>query len=341
MGTPELVVAIVVAAVCGAGLAALVGRLRLRSSPAAEVPALSDEIVRLEQRISDVAELVRGLDSQRSEQFGQVTEQMRAVARVHQELSRTTGDLREVLASSQARGQWGERMAEDVLRAAGMVEGINYRTLVTTASGPRPDITYQMPNDRVVHMDVKFPLGRYIDMLRADEADQRAAHQTAFLRAVRDRVHELDGRGYINPHDGTLDCVLLFIPNDQIYGFVHEHQPQLLDDALAKGVVICSPTTLFAVLAVIRQATEQFALERTSDEILALLASFSDQWQRFVDAIDRVGRGLETTQRAYEALTSTRRNQLERHLERIDQLRRGEPAATRLHAVDGNDAHTR
>ena len=29
--------------------------------------------------------------------------------------------------STKARGQWGERMAEDVLRLAGFVEGVNYR----------------------------------------------------------------------------------------------------------------------------------------------------------------------------------------------------------------------
>ena len=41
-------------------------------------------------------------------------------------LNTTTGALREALASSRVRGQWGERMAEDVLRMVGFVEGVNY-----------------------------------------------------------------------------------------------------------------------------------------------------------------------------------------------------------------------
>ncbi|MFW5933845.1 MAG: DNA recombination protein RmuC, partial [Actinomycetota bacterium] len=100
------------------------------------------------------------------------------------------------------------------------------------------------------------------------------------------------------------------------------HDPTLLDDALARKVVLCSPTTLFAVLAVIRQAVDRVALERVSDEILQLLAGFADQWERFVAAMDKVGRGLETTTRAYEALATTRRGQLEKQLQRIDELRR-------------------
>jgi hypothetical protein len=138
---------------------------------------------------------------------------------------------------------------------------------------------------------------------------------------VRDRVKELAGRGYIDPQDGTLDCVLLFIPNEQVYGFVHEQDPQLLDDALARKVVLCSPSTLFAVLAVIREAVDRVALERTSDRDPRPARRVRDQWERFTEAMDKVGRGLETTQRAYDALTTTRRSQLERQLDRVAELR--------------------
>ena len=53
------------------------------------------------------------------------------------ELADTT-HLREALASPKARGQWGERMADDVLRAAGFVEGMSYRKQTATrAAHPR------------------------------------------------------------------------------------------------------------------------------------------------------------------------------------------------------------
>ena len=40
------------------------------------------------------------------------------------ELSNTTSQLRQILSSSQARGQWGERMVKDILDFIGLVEGI-------------------------------------------------------------------------------------------------------------------------------------------------------------------------------------------------------------------------
>lgn len=292
---------------------------------------IDGELRRLGSTVSEVAGLVQQLETRRAEQFGEVTQQLQGVSQAHGELSRTAGALREALTSSQARGQWGERMATDVLRAAGFVEDVNFRTQVTTASGTRPDITFLLPGDQVLHMDVKFPLGRYLEMLEATNDADREASRTAFLRSVRDRVKELDGRGYIDPSDGTLDCVLLFIPNEQVFGFVNEHDPELLDLALQRKVVLCSPTTLFAVLAVIRQAVDSFNLERTSDEILRLLAGFAGQWDTFVEVMDKVGRGLETTQKAFDQLSTTRRTKLERQLDRVEELRgRRGVDATRL-----------
>lgn len=119
----------------------------------------------------------------------------------------------------------------------------------------------------------------------------------------------------------TIDCVLLFIPNEQVFAFLCEHDPGLLDDALARKIVLCSPLTLFAVLAVIRQAVETFHLARTGDEILAALGGFTSQWEAFTEQLDRLGTHLERTQRAFETVTTTRRRQLERQLDRIEVLR--------------------
>jgi DNA recombination protein RmuC len=140
------------------------------------------------------------------------------------------------------------------------------------------------------------------------------------VRDVRARVRELSGRVYIDP-DETLDEVLLFIPNEAVYAFVHEHDRDLIEVALGQKVVLCSPSTLFSVLAVIRQAVEQTRLQRTSDEILGCLASFEQQWGKFSDALDKVGRSLDSVRKSWDDLSGTRRRQLERELDRVGELR--------------------
>jgi DNA recombination protein RmuC len=238
-------------------------------------------------------------------------------------LTSTAGALREVLASPKARGQWGERMADDVLRLAGLVEGISYVKQRATAQGTIPDVTFLLPSGQVLHMDVKFPVANYVRHLETGGAQELEA----FLKDVRARVRELTGRGYVDPAGGTLDYVLLFLPNESIYAFVHQHDPGLLDEALSRKVVLCSPLTLYAVLAVVRQAADAAALERTSGEVLAVLGTFTQEWDRFCEALDKVGRAVDSMERAYGELAGTRRRALERPLARVDELRRtgGEP----------------
>jgi DNA recombination protein RmuC len=228
--------------------------------------------------------------------------------------------LREVLASSKARGQWGERLADDVLRAAGFVEGVNYRKQTGISTGGIPDFTFLLPQNRVLHMDVKFPLDNFLRSLEADAEAEKAAYTKAFLRDVRMRIKEIADRGYTSTED-AVESVLLFIPNEGIYSFIHEHDPQLIDVALRQKVVLCSPFTLFSVLAVIRQSVDAFMVERTSAEILQCLSGFTVQWEKFSEAIDTLGRRFESAQKAYDELAGTRRRQLQKHLDRVDALR--------------------
>ena len=105
-------------------------------------------------RIQQMDDEIKRLREQNAEKFGSVD---KAVS----DLLKSTGDLNNVLSSSQARGQWGERMAEDLLKAAGLIEGINYEKQDTISGGGRPDYTFLMPPDRVLYMDVKFLESRF------------------------------------------------------------------------------------------------------------------------------------------------------------------------------------
>jgi hypothetical protein len=248
--------AIVVALIVAASALVLAGRAR-GSAPvdAGELRALREQVGRLHEAVARSSGALQAQLASHGEQTAVLTA--------------TAGALREVLASPKARGQWGERMADDVLRLAGLVEGVSYVKQRSTPHGTIPDITFLLPGGQVLHMDVKFPVANYVRCLEAATDGERDALRTAFLRDVRARVRELTGRGYVDPAGGTLDYVLLFLPNEAIYSYVHEHDAALLDDALRQKVVLCSPLTLYAVLAVVRQAAESAALERTSGEVLA------------------------------------------------------------------------
>jgi len=281
-----------------------------------QVAELRAELIRLTGVVQEV-------ERERREQAGRLDGQLREAGVRTQALTETTQSLRQALSSTSARGQWGERMAEDVLRLAGLVDGINYRRhQAIAATGRVPDFTFFLPDGALLHMDVKFPFDNYLRHLDARSDVERERTRKDFLKDVRARIREVTARDYVDPAGHTVDCVLLFIANEQVYGFIQEHDRTLVDDALRAQVVLCSPLTLFAVLAVVRRAVDNFRLSQTSQEILALLQGFEKQWGAFVAQMDKVGRSLKTAGAAFDELEGTRRRGLERQLEHVDAVRR-------------------
>ena len=315
-------VAVLVATAVGVLVALVVARAVLRSGSqhrAVHDEGLHRHLDDLAGRLERVTSVVADLRTERAGQHGELLARVGEAQRVTEALRSTAEGLERVLASPQARGQWGERMCDDVLRAAGLVEGVNYAKQQTLPDGTRPDVTFLLPDDRRLHMDVKFPLAGYQRWCEATTDRERTEAASGFLRDVRNRVKELAKPSYAD--ERTVGFVLLFIPNESVYGFIHGHDAALADDALRRRVVLCSPFTLFAVLGVIRQAADAIALQRGADEVLDVLAGFTKQWEQFTDRLESLGRGLQTVQNAYEQLNGPRRRQLERQLDKVDAVR--------------------
>ena len=280
-----------------------------------------------------LSKLVNQLGEATSQRFGQVDSSLRAHAEITQHLTSTTQSLREALASPNNRGQWGERMAEDIIRAAGFIEHKQYRkrTAVAGTGQGIPDFTFMMPKGQVLFMDVKFPMAAYLRFLDATTEAEKATHRATFLRDVRMRVKELARREYAASDDRpAVDNVLLFVPNETLSAFIHETDPALIDDAMRQNVVICSPLTLFAFLGIIRQAFDNFVMEQTSQEMLQLLGKFAQQWGKYTESVDKVKRQFDTVSRSFDELATTRRRALERPLKDLEALR-----LDRNVAVDG------
>jgi len=235
----------------------------------------------------------------------------------------TTEDLRNVLSSSQARGQWGERMVEDILNLIGFVENVNFVKQKQVSSGERPDYTFYLPKDKTINMDVKFPLTHYERYIASDSEIEREHEQKMFLDDVKGHIRDVASRGYIDPLSGTVDYVLLFIPNESIYSFLHQTDPDLLKFALEKRIILCSPITLYAVLSLIHQAVGSFAMEEKAGQIMTLLREFEKQWLRFVASMEKMGRSIDATRSEFEKLTSTRTRQLEKPLTKIKEIELG------------------
>ena len=287
--------------------------------------AVETAVNSLNERLKSYEELVRGFEKDREKKYGSLEAQIRSAISTTERLQGTTESLQSMLSNSRTRGQWGERMAEDILRACGLQEGVQYeKNKAQETVATRPDYTFFLPDGHKFHMDVKFPLDNYMRLVNAAKDEERARFKTEFLRDAKARIKEVTKRDYINPDEKTLDYMLLFIPNEQVYGFLQEADPSLMDEAMKLRVVLCSPFTLFAALRIIRQAYDNFHFTKATEEIVHLVAAFRQTFEKFRDRFARLGEQLDKTQGVYDEILQTSFKRLDSAVSKIERISRGE-----------------
>ncbi len=274
----------------------------------------------IDSTIQEMKSHLENLAKQTTELKGQMENSQQGISR----LTDTTSQLRQILSSSQARGQWGERMVEDILNFIGLEENISYLKQKQEGEG-KPDYTFILPDNRHINMDVKFPLSHYEKYISAESEAEKNTEKKQFLNDVKNHIKAINKRTYIDPEGGTVDYVLMFIPNESIYTFVNQEDRDLIDFSLQNKIILCSPITLYAVLSLIRQAVSNFAMEKRAGDMQKLIGVFAKQWQLFVEKMDGLGSTINTLQNKYEELHTTRVRQLEKPMEKIAELQINNP----------------
>lgn len=270
----------------------------------------------IDQRLGNMNQKLDTIHKQSTELKSSIDTSQKTTA----ELNQTATHLREVLSSSQKRGQWGERMVEDILQFVGLKENVNYTKQRQVESGEKPDYTFILPQEKKLNMDVKFPLASYERYLANANQASGESDKKEFLHTVRKHIEAVHKRGYINPAEGTLNYVMLFIPNESIYGFINAEDGELIDYALQKRVLLCSPLTLYAMLSLIHQAAQNFTMNERAAEVIGLVNQFRNQWDKYVELMDKLGRSIESLRGDYGKLVTTRTRALEKPLDKIENI---------------------
>lgn len=307
-----------------------------RREPAEPVPAptpdplaalsisLTEGLEGVRSQMSASLGQVRDLLDNLAEQGGQTQERLTAVADSNAALTDATGQLQNLLNDSRSRGFWGERMAEDAIRAAGLLEGVNYRKQLQIANGSTPDFTFLLPEGKVLHMDVKFPLDNYRRHAEAESEAEQGQRLRQFMSDVGRHIKALAQRGYAQDENGV-GFVLMFIPVESVWGAILQQKDSLLPHTEARKVVLCSPTTLFPILMMIRNIMDSFQMVAHGQEIIKAVSEFEQQWDNYGEQADKVERHLDTLVKSFGTLTTTRTNVLQRKVDGVSALRSDPP----------------
>ena len=269
------------------------------------------------QQIDDLEKVIEALHSSTSTNYGGINTSVG-------DLAKQTGKLIEVLGNNGSRGQFGERIAEDILIKAGFIEGISYKKEDReSVEGGRPDFSFEVPPEQMLYLDCKFPLDAYKRYYEATTDGEKKLQLDSFKAAVNKKIKDLQKRDYVEKsRRAAIDYVLLFIPNESISNFIQEKFPDLVDEALDNKVVLCSPTNLYAFLAIVRQANQTFQTQKATGEILGLLGGFNSEWKKYVTAVGDVRNNFDKLTDSMDLVVKGARfNKLAVAVRRMEELR--------------------
>ncbi len=213
---------------------------------------------RMEAQLKPVAETlakfetqVAALEKARAEETGSLKEQLSALMIASSATRDEARRLTEVLRGNTGRrGRWGEQTCRNVLEAAGMAGRFDFDEQSSTANDEgrqmRPDFVVKMPGGGMFVIDAKVPLA-FPDEADGDAEAQRRAAGLRTLTSMRTHIRQLSTKAYQEQFQPSPDFVAMFVPSDAFLSAALDHDPDLMSQAMMSGVVLVTPSTLFAM----------------------------------------------------------------------------------------------
>ncbi|MBR4755464.1 MAG: DNA recombination protein RmuC [Bacteroidales bacterium] len=219
---------------------------------------------------------------------------------------------------SKVQGDFGEMLLTDVLRNAGLVEGVHFFTqgVITDAGGHEikseegrtliPDVMVYYPDDTTVIIDSKVSLNAYKDYMVSETVESRRKFAKAHVESVRKHVDELkakDYASYIPEGRRKVSYNLMFIPVEGAFRLMLEEDPRLWQVAKDNNVLIVSQMTLIIVLNMIQMAWKQANQEKNIAEVYKTAEELMSQLSGWMESHVKVGELLGKAQAAYQDST--------------------------------------
>jgi DNA recombination protein RmuC len=163
----------------------------------------------------------------------------------------------------------------------------------------RPDMVIRMPEDRNVVVDVKTPLDAYLLAVEAVTDEARSAALKRHAQHVAERVRLLSSKKYAAQFENAPQFVVLFLPGDQFLAAALDQQPDLLEAAMASGVILATPSSFMALLKAVEYGWQNKRLAANAERIRGLAEELYGRLSTFRNHLARIGGALESSVRAY------------------------------------------
>jgi DNA recombination protein RmuC len=258
--------------------------------------AIAASLLPFKEQLEKLAAGTQALETKREGAYGEIRQQLLALAQTTQSLQASSTTLLTALRSgSSARGRWGEMQLQNIAELAGMTKHCDFETQVVLADGSRPDMIVKLPGvDGRIPVDAKVPMDAYMRALETADPAVRAAELLAHAAALRKHVLELGKRDYAAALGARVDFTILFVPGEPILAAAFESAPELQAEAMERRVLIVTPVTLVALLRTVALYWQQQNLAQNAQLLWDEAREFHKRVTVFFRHFEGLGGALDS-----------------------------------------------
>jgi DNA recombination protein RmuC len=256
----------------------------------------------LKEALARVEIQLRETDAARSRSHAALAEQVTMARQSSEQLRAQTQSLVTALRRPEARGRWGEMQLRRVVELAGMSARCDFDEQVAVATddgAQRPDMVIRLAGGKNIVVDSKVSLAAYLEAAEAADSGLRAVRLDAHARHLREHVDRLAAKAYWAALSPAPEFVVLFIPGEAFLAPALEHDPGLLEHAMAHRVHIATPTTLVTMLRTAQYAWQQAALSDNARAVFDLGRELYDRLAGLGKHVDSLGKALTNAVSTY------------------------------------------
>jgi DNA recombination protein RmuC len=267
----------------------------------------------LRETLARVETQLRESEMARQASHAALAEQVNLARHSSDQLRTQTQSLVTALRRPEARGRWGEMQLRRVVELAGMSARCDFdeQVSVTTAGGTqRPDLVIRLAGGKNIVVDSKVSLAAYLEAAESADQDRRDQRLDAHARHLRQHVDQLAAKEYWTALSPAPEFVVLFIPGEAFLAPALEHDPSLLEHAMARRVHIATPTTLVTMLRTAQYAWQQEALADNARAVFDLGRELYDRIGQLGRNVDKLGKNLTSAVSAYNQTVGSLENRV-------------------------------
>lgn len=266
---------------------------------AAREQAVAALVGPISQALEQLGGQTRALEQARAREFGELSQHLQGLMLAQRDLRHETGRLVTALRRPEVRGRWGEVQLKRVVELAGMLEHCDFFEQQSAGDGRRPDMVVRLPGGKSVVLDAKAPLAAYLEAMEAEHEEARGRALERFARHVRTHVQQLAAKSYWEQFAPSPEFVVLFLPGEAFFSAALRQDPELIEYAGERKVILGTPTTLLALLKTVFHGWREEALAENARQVSELGGLLYERLAKLGEHWNNVGKHLGLAVKAY------------------------------------------